>query len=273
VTSNGEALLRAICERPWEDTPRLAYADWLDEHGQPERAEFIRVQIELAAMEPNKRFDTPQFYRALELELMWDPTEHQIKGKVAKRPKKPWSAELPRGTGVEWGSWYDRGFRHAVTFSSMKAVRTHAEAAMSAAPLDDVTVKRLKPPEVAPLLAMPWVARLKTLWLSGNVGATGAEAVAKSENLARLEELDLTAAQMTDAGLKALAAATGLRNLKWLCLELNTRGVTEAGLNELLKSKSLKKLKAVDGVRYTLLPMANPLQIYTKFYKRFPESD
>jgi uncharacterized protein (TIGR02996 family) len=47
--SDGEALLRAILEQPWEDTPRLAYADWLDEYGDPERAEFIRVQIRLAA--------------------------------------------------------------------------------------------------------------------------------------------------------------------------------------------------------------------------------
>ena len=40
--SDEKALLAAIWEHPHEDTPRLMYADWLDEHGQPERAEFIR---------------------------------------------------------------------------------------------------------------------------------------------------------------------------------------------------------------------------------------
>src|SRR5262249_48056502 len=30
-----------------DDAPRLVYADWLDEHDDPERAEFIRVQIAL----------------------------------------------------------------------------------------------------------------------------------------------------------------------------------------------------------------------------------
>src|SRR5438477_13205900 len=40
--------LAAIRAAPDDDAPRLIYADWLDEHGQPERAEFIRVQIELA---------------------------------------------------------------------------------------------------------------------------------------------------------------------------------------------------------------------------------
>jgi uncharacterized protein (TIGR02996 family) len=43
-----DAFLQAIFDAPEDDTPRLVYADWLDEHGEPERAEFIRVQIQLA---------------------------------------------------------------------------------------------------------------------------------------------------------------------------------------------------------------------------------
>jgi uncharacterized protein (TIGR02996 family) len=46
--SDQEGLLRAILEDPEDDTVRLAYADWLDEHDQPERAEFIRIQITLS---------------------------------------------------------------------------------------------------------------------------------------------------------------------------------------------------------------------------------
>jgi uncharacterized protein (TIGR02996 family) len=42
-------LYRAILEVPHEDTPRLAMADWLDENGQPERAELIRIGVELAS--------------------------------------------------------------------------------------------------------------------------------------------------------------------------------------------------------------------------------
>jgi uncharacterized protein (TIGR02996 family) len=42
------ALLRAIITHPDEDTPRLAYADWIEEYGgDPNRAEFIRTQIGL----------------------------------------------------------------------------------------------------------------------------------------------------------------------------------------------------------------------------------
>jgi uncharacterized protein (TIGR02996 family) len=44
------ALLKDIIENPDDDTPRLRYADWLEGHGQPERAEFIRVQVALASM-------------------------------------------------------------------------------------------------------------------------------------------------------------------------------------------------------------------------------
>lgn len=42
------ALLRAILLCPADDAARLVLADWLDEHGEHERAEFIRVQCELA---------------------------------------------------------------------------------------------------------------------------------------------------------------------------------------------------------------------------------
>lgn len=44
--STEAALLRAIRAMPDEDTPRLIYADYLDEEGDGPRAEFIRVQVE-----------------------------------------------------------------------------------------------------------------------------------------------------------------------------------------------------------------------------------
>lgn len=46
-----EALLRAVLVNPADDLPRMVYADWLEERGQPERADFIRVQIELERRE------------------------------------------------------------------------------------------------------------------------------------------------------------------------------------------------------------------------------
>lgn len=61
--SDGSALLAAILEQPGEDTPRLVYADWLEELAESlpphqrepvsARAEFIRVQVEIANTRPN----------------------------------------------------------------------------------------------------------------------------------------------------------------------------------------------------------------------------
>ena len=48
ANSDRLGLLATVCAQPEDDAPRLVYADWLDEHSQPERAEFIRVQCELA---------------------------------------------------------------------------------------------------------------------------------------------------------------------------------------------------------------------------------
>src|SRR6476620_2809417 len=47
MTEN-QTLLNAIVENPGDDAVRLVYSDWLEEHGQPDRAEFVRAQIELA---------------------------------------------------------------------------------------------------------------------------------------------------------------------------------------------------------------------------------
>lgn len=38
-----DALVQAIADHPREDTPRLALADWFQEHGRPERAEYVRA--------------------------------------------------------------------------------------------------------------------------------------------------------------------------------------------------------------------------------------
>ena len=51
MTTTGTALLAAILAAPDEDTPRLVYADWLEENGEPERAAFIRVQIRIAGLQ------------------------------------------------------------------------------------------------------------------------------------------------------------------------------------------------------------------------------
>jgi uncharacterized protein (TIGR02996 family) len=55
--ATGQALLRFILENPADDGARLVYADWLEEHDQEARAEFIRVQCELARTPRREYFE------------------------------------------------------------------------------------------------------------------------------------------------------------------------------------------------------------------------
>lgn len=52
MNTERQAFIRAIFDEPDEDGPRLVFADWLDEHGDAARAEFIRVQCERAKAGP-----------------------------------------------------------------------------------------------------------------------------------------------------------------------------------------------------------------------------
>jgi uncharacterized protein (TIGR02996 family) len=64
------ALLRSIQADPDDELARLVLADWLDDNGDSARAEFIRVQIELARVAPNS---APwQSLRERELRLLFE---------------------------------------------------------------------------------------------------------------------------------------------------------------------------------------------------------
>src|SRR5262249_50323891 len=45
-----ETLLAGVVGHPEEDGPRLVYADWREENGQPEWAQLTRAQIDLARL-------------------------------------------------------------------------------------------------------------------------------------------------------------------------------------------------------------------------------
>ncbi|HEY1190952.1 MAG TPA: TIGR02996 domain-containing protein [Gemmata sp.] len=54
--SDRDALLSAICAQPDEDTPRLVFADYLEEHDEAARAAFVRDQVQLARTPPWEPF-------------------------------------------------------------------------------------------------------------------------------------------------------------------------------------------------------------------------
>ena len=53
--SERDAFLRTIAANPDDDAPRLIFSDWLEENGEPERAEFMRTQCELASSKPSEK--------------------------------------------------------------------------------------------------------------------------------------------------------------------------------------------------------------------------
>src|SRR5215813_4740485 len=50
--SDDEAFIRAILDAPGDDAPRLVYADWLDERGDP-RGAFLRAESAVFHELPN----------------------------------------------------------------------------------------------------------------------------------------------------------------------------------------------------------------------------
>src|SRR5438105_15368274 len=99
-----EAFLNDIIANPDEDGPRLVFADWLDDNGDPARAEFIRLQCERARLPP----DDP---RSLDLELRV--------GELLGAHEPRWRAPLPKLPGITWGG-FERGFVNHVMAGSVR---------------------------------------------------------------------------------------------------------------------------------------------------------
>lgn len=92
-----ETFTAGILADPDDDTARLVFADWLEEHGQqPERAEFIRLQIALSR-------DEPEWER---VRLKSEPhIELQARVALAKRRERE-LLERPQSNGwFNWSAW------------------------------------------------------------------------------------------------------------------------------------------------------------------------
>ena len=56
-----EEFLQQIVAAPEDVEPRLVYADWLEERGDP-RGDFIRIQCELAEIDPYAAMSSEEEY-------------------------------------------------------------------------------------------------------------------------------------------------------------------------------------------------------------------
>jgi uncharacterized protein (TIGR02996 family) len=142
-----KALLAAICADPADDTPRRVYADRCEETGDSDRAEFVRVQLELAQWKAD----------AAERSLSRDGISL-----YAGLRRREW--ELLEGRGAEWlpdvpgftfakppaCETFRRGFVAHLTISD--EALPHLDAIRAASPIEAVTLTTLPPVFGPPLL-------------------------------------------------------------------------------------------------------------------------
>jgi uncharacterized protein (TIGR02996 family) len=271
--SEHDAHIQAIIEAPNDDTPRLIYADWLEEHGDSERAEFIRVQIERARLERDGSASQAMFaflqktpyYGALEMD--WDAIDPGVARRIALRKRerqlrkgheRAWqNAEVPKRLGMLWQGWQlERGF------FTRGAVRNAPELARFAGDLfRQVPLRHLElsffPPEQAALLNESGVlARLDSLRVAGDRGKL-IRALGEFPDTVHIRRLTCHACDMNPV-VRALAASPNWRGLRTLDLEFASASAAE----ELFRASHLRSLTCLrlSGNRWrarTLRPLAD----------------
>ncbi len=206
-----QAFLRAINDGPDDDTPRLVYADWLDEHGDPQRAELIRVQCRIAHREQlaDVEFGDPD-----------EECQRELSGCNCWNNISRWTAELPELPGVyfSFDGLYSsfRGFPHVV-FKTPDVLVRHGDRLLAATALEAITFEKVSRLPLARLLKTPYldrVCRLAIEKLSTDAEPLLAEWLT-SPQAARLRRLTVHPANWT-AVLRALTASRHLGRLEKL---------------------------------------------------------
>src|SRR5262245_25967748 len=264
-----DALLASVHAAPDDDAPRLVFADWLDDNGQPERAEFIRIQVAMRReYEAHGRTDRLERLFVRSREVFYRPWAEAVRMAFG-RGVGFYSRGFPRDSSVHLtaaeavtrlpavSTWlmpdtmvtlFEAGGRlkEVAAVGELRFVR-HLCVHPSDGDVEPVTDA-----DVAALVSSPYLARLKSLQLFGyRLGDATARAIAGSQKLRGLESLDLNSNRIGRAGAAALAASPGLASLRELNLSNNRLG--SASVKALLHSPHLKGLTSMDvsGNPYT----------------------
>jgi uncharacterized protein (TIGR02996 family) len=232
-----QAFLRAICDNPDDDAVRLIFADWLDEHGEPGWAEFIRLQIEQARL--------PEWdHRRLEC-------ERRSRGLWIRAYER--MPELPTNH-LSWDLLaYRRGFAEGVQLMGVASFLQHAEAVFATGPVRHLKLDLLLENDITPLADSPWLARLRSLDMEcGRLGEAQVARLCGSEHAGGLRELAFhadrpgTPAGITGAGVRALLRSPTFPRLTTLDLGYHNTGIVRpfvAGLAAVSGPVQLTTLK------------------------------
>ncbi len=261
--SDRAALLAAICAHPDEDTPRLVYADYLDEHGDPKRAARIRDQIALhrrAATDDARRVVNNLLNTKYESEIDrvdWAAVEADFGGlraalqADAKRAKLTEKAEgVPRAKGLRYIAG-ERGFLEQLAVADADTFLRHAAAIFRAAPVVEVTFEgAFTADHAAALVADGHLARLRTLRFRASPDPAALGALGQHPDAAGVRRLDLSHVDNGGAVVAALAEGprwTGLERLD-LCSTAEGDGATgDDRLAALFARPHLRGLRTLDA--------------------------
>jgi uncharacterized protein (TIGR02996 family) len=166
----GKALLEAIWADPDDDLPRLAYADWLEEQGDLDRAELIRVQCQRATIDGEVRtLDwLMKWYSRLEVEFLRGiRAALPERGRRGTRKMAEREAHLLQRNQDRWLSGlafpieFRRGFPEVIEVSASQYLESAA------------TLERLAPVQSIHLMSFsPWNEQSDTADWSAEKAAT-----------------------------------------------------------------------------------------------------
>lgn len=225
-----EAFLRAIFDAPADDTPRLVYADFLEEHGAPDRAELIRVQCELESgrdVEPGRA----AWLRGREHELVMRVVPIQTDGPVRSVSRGFWEET----GGVELSA-DDLADAHALRRRIINTAPSwYAQKRLSIRPPN-----RLGPEHVEALFTLPFVQQVTDWDLGGHVEDVPADPSTEEGGTFALIDMNVSPV-ITLEGVEALANHRGARRIRTLILTHNNLGNDAA--RALARSKYLINLE------------------------------
>jgi uncharacterized protein (TIGR02996 family) len=224
--SDRAALLANVIDNPDDDAARLVFADWFEENGDLTRAQFIRLQCELARLD---RFDSRR--EALEAE----------KKKALAAHAKRWleqdglGAIDPPHTGE-----FRRGFLEHVRFWGCAEFLELAPQFARLTPLRSAEVKLDGP--VKKFRQLRLLGQMRSLHIWEDYPGSGAEAtVIESTRLANLRELDLSMGHHIDEAAFALFHSPHLANLE--LLDLSDTSLSLEGFDMIVYSPHLANLR------------------------------
>lgn len=195
--------LAAVIADPHSDTPRVECADAFDRNGEPDRARFIRLQIEAARRQRANGTD-------------WEPAREADNILRAGDNRKRWTGRLGELVGID-ACWFFRGFVEKIRVDA-RTFLDKADEFFALAP-----VRRLTLTNVAPVLddlfSSAHLDRIVSLTLADqDIGDRGVAALASSSHLAKLAYLHLAANEITRQGVVTLLQTKKLPALRYVDL-------------------------------------------------------